>query len=214
MMKLYNFHASSTSYRTRIVLNLKGIAYEYIPIRLDKGEHLTPAYAEINPMKGVPTLEVAGARLYQSPAIIEYLEEVHPEPPLLPKEAHGRAQVRAIAAIVGCDMHPVNNLRIRNFLRDTYHQDAAGVASWIQHWNKAGFDAIETMLRRDKGRRGFCYGGSPSIADAYLVSHVFSAVRFKTDMSSYPEINAVIETCNALPAFASAHPSKQPDAQG
>jgi maleylpyruvate isomerase len=212
MMKLYNFHASSTSYRARIVLNLKGVSYEYVPIRLDKGEHLNPAYAEINPMKGVPTLEVDGARLYQSSAIIEYLEEIHPNPPLLPKDPKGRAQVRAIAAIVGCDMHPVNNLRIRNFLRDTYKQDPAGIGSWIQGWNRAGFEAIETMLRGDKARRGFCYGDSPTIADAYLVSHVFSAVRFKTDMSPYPEINAVIETCDALPAFAAAHPGRQPDA--
>jgi maleylpyruvate isomerase len=213
MMKLYNFYASSTSYRTRIVLNLKGLAYEYVSVRLDKAEHLTPAYAEVNPMRGVPTLEVDGVKLYQSPAIIEYLEEAYPDPPLLPKEAKARAQVRAIAAIVGCDMHPVNNLRIRNFLRDTYHQDAAQVGAWIQLWNKAGFDAIETMLRRDRGRRGFCYGASPTIADAYLVSHVFSAVRFKTDMSPYPEINLAVETCNALPAFAAAHPGKQPDAQ-
>jgi maleylpyruvate isomerase len=212
MMKLYNFYASSTSYRTRIVLNLKALAYEYVPIRLDKGEHLTPAYAEINPMMGVPTLEVDGVRLYQSPAIIEYLEETYPDPPLLPKDPKARAQVRAIAAIVGCDMHPVNNLRIRNFLRDSYRQDAAGVGAWIQHWNKAGFEAIETMLRRDKERQGFCYGASPTIADAYLVSQVFSAVRFKTDMSPYAEINAIVETCNALPAIATAHPSRQPDA--
>ena len=212
MMKLYNFHASSTSYRTRIVLNLKGLQYEYIPIRLNKAEHLTPAYAEINPMRSVPTLEIDGTRLYQSSAIIEYLEEVYAEPPLLPKDPAARAHVRALAAIVGSDMHPVNNLRIRNFIRDTYKQDPDGVAAWIQLWNKAGFDAIETMLRADKNRGGFCYGSKPTIADAFLVSHVFSAVRFKTDMTSYPEIRAVAENCNALKPFADAHPSKQPDA--
>jgi maleylpyruvate isomerase len=212
MMKLYNFHASSTSYRARIVLNLKGLQYEYIPIRLDKGEHLSAAYGEINPMHGVPTLEVDGKRLYQSSAIIEYLDEVYPDPPLLPKDPAARAHVRALAAIVGSDMHPVNNLRIRNFIRDTYKQDADGVAAWIQLWNKAGFDAFETMLRSDKNRRGFCYGPTPTIADAFLVSHVFSAVRFKTDMSPYTEIRAVVENCNALKPFADAHPSKQPDA--
>ena len=213
MMKLYNFHASSTSYRTRIVLNLKGLQYEYIPIRLDKGEHLSPAYGEVNPMHGVPTLEVdGGARLYQSSAIIEYLEEVYPAPPLLPKDPVARAHVRAIAGIVQSDMHPVNNLRIRNFLRDEYKQTPEGVAAWIQLWNKAGFDAIEAMLRGDPNRRGFCYGSGPTIADAYLVSHVFSAIRFKTDMSAYSEIRAVVENCNALAAFAEAHPSKQPDA--
>jgi maleylpyruvate isomerase len=212
MLKLYNFHASSTSYRARIVLSLKGLQYEYIPIRLDKAEHLAPAYGQINPMRGVPTLEVDGVRLYQTSAIIEYLEEVYPQPALLPKDAIGRAQVRALAAIVGSDMHPVNNLRIRNFIRDTYKQDAEGVAAWIGLWNKAGFEAIETMLRADKNRRSFCYGAAPTIADAYLVSHVFSAVRFKTDMSPYPEIRAVVENCNALKPFADAHPSKQPDA--
>ena len=214
MLKLYNFHASSTSYRTRIVLNLKGLAYEYIPIRLDRAEHLGAAYSEINPMHGVPTLEVDGVRLYQSGAIIEYLEEVYPDPPLLPNDAVGRAQVRAIADIVGSDMHPVNNLRIRNFIRDTYKQDADGVSAWIHLWNKAGFEVIETMLRADKKRSGFCYGVSPTVADAYVVSHAFSAARFKTDMSPYPEIRAVIETCTALKPFADAHPSKQPDAQG
>ena len=214
MLKLYNFHASSTSYRARIVLNLKGVAYEYVPIRLDKGEHLSPAYREINPMCGVPTLEVGDVRLYQSPAIIEYLDEVYPDPPLLPRDAVGRARVRALAAIIGADMHPVNNLRIRNFLRDQFKQDADGVAAWIHLWNKAGFDAIETMLRADSNRRGFCYGSSPTIADAYLVSQVFSAVRFKTDMSPYPEIQAVVSNCNTLKPFADAHPSKQPDANG
>jgi len=212
MMKLYNFHASSTSYRTRIVLNLKGLQYEYIPIRLDKAEHLSAAYGEINPMRGVPTLELDGTRLYQSSAIIEYLEEVFPEPPLLPKKPAARAHVRALAAIVGSDMHPVNNLRIRNFIRDTYKQDPNGVATWIGLWNKAGFDAIETMLRADKSRGAFCYGSAPTIADAYLVSHVFSAVRFKTDMSPFPEIQAIVENCNGLKPFADAHPSKQPDA--
>ena len=211
-MKHYNFYASSTSYRTRIALNLKGLSYEYIPVRLDKGEHLSAAYGEINPMRGVPTLEVDGVRLYQSSAIIEYLDEVYPEPPLLPKDPAARAHVRALAAIIGSDMHPVNNLRIRNFIRDTYKQDADGVAAWIGLWNKAGFDAFEAMLRADKNRRGFCYGSAPTMADAFLVSHVFSAVRFKTDMSPYTEIRAVVENCNALKPFADAHPSKQPDA--
>ena len=212
MLKLYNFHASSTSYRTRIVLNLKGVPYASISVRLDKAEHLGDAYGRINPMRGVPSLDVDGVLLYQSPAIIEFLEETYPNPPLLPKDPIGRAQVRALAAIIGCDMHPLNNLRIRNFIRERYQQDAEGVNAWIQLWNKAGFDAIETMLSRDKTRRGFCYGNSPTIADAYLVSQVFSAVRFKTDMSPYPEIMKAVEACNALKPFADAHPSKQPDA--
>jgi len=215
-MKLYNFHASSTSYRTRIVLNLKGLEYEYIPIRLDKGEHLSESYGRINPMRGVPTLELdSGVRLYQSGAIIEYLEEVFPTPPLMPKDPAARAHVRALADIVGSDLHPVNNLRIRNFVRDTYKQDAEGVAAWIGHWNKAGFGAIEAMLVADRIRtRAFCFGASPTIADAFVISHVFSAQRFKTDMTSFPEIMAIVENCGALKAFADAHPSKQPDAKG
>jgi maleylpyruvate isomerase len=215
-MKLYNFHASSTSYRTRIVLNLKGLEYEYIPIRLDKGEHLSESYGRINPMRGVPTLELdSGVRLYQSGAIIEYLEEAFPTPPMMPKDPAARAHVRALADIVGSDLHPVNNLRIRNFIRDTYKQDPEGVASWIGHWNKAGFSAIEAMLVADKGRtRGFSFGSEPTIADAFLISHVFSAQRFKTDMTPYPEVMAVVQTCGALKPFADAHPSKQPDAKG
>jgi maleylpyruvate isomerase len=215
-MKLYNFHASSTSYRTRIVMNLKGLQYEYIPVRLDRGEHLADTYGKINPMRGVPTLELDdGVRLYQSSAIIEYLEETYPDPPLLPKDRHSRAHVRALAAIVGSDMHPVNNLRIRNFIRDTYKQDAEGVAAWIGLWNKAGFSAIETMLVADRARQpGFCFGSSPTIADAFLVSHVFAAQRFKTDMSPYPEVMTVVETCGALRPFADAHPTRQPDAAG
>jgi len=215
-MKLYNFHASSTSYRTRIVLNLKGLDYEYVPVLLDKGEHLSESYGRINPMRGVPTLELDnGIRLYQSGAIIEYLEEVHLSPPLLPTDPASRAHVRALADIVGSDLHPVNNLRIRNFVRDTYKQDAEGVAAWIGHWNKAGFRAIEAMLVADKRRtRGFCFGSGPTIADAFLISHVFSAQRFKTDMTPYPEIMGVVETCGALKPFADAHPGKQPDAEG
>ena len=215
-MKLYNFHASSTSYRARIVLNLKGLAYEYVPVRLDKGEHLSEWYGQINPMRGVPTLELDnGVHLYQSGAIIEYLEETYPNPPLLPKDAASRAHVRALAAIVGSDMHPVNNLRIRNFIRDTYKQDAEGVAAWIGLWNKAGFSAIEAMLVADEARtHGFSFGKGPTIADAFLISHVFSAQRFKTDMTPYPEVMAIVENCGALKPFADAHPSKQPDAKG
>ena len=213
MLTLYNFHASSTSYRTRIVLNYKNIPYEYISVRLDKAEHLGRVYGEINPMRGVPTLDTGDARLYQSPAIIEYLEEVCPDPPMLPKDPLGRARVRALAAIVGSDMHPVNNLRIRNMLRDAYKQDADGVNTWIHLWNRQGFEAIEAMLRSDKERKpGFCYGSSATIADAYLVSHVFSAVRFKTDMTPFPMIRTVVENCERIEAFAKAHPSRQPDA--
>jgi maleylpyruvate isomerase len=213
MLKLYNFHASSTSYRTRIVLNCKNIPYEYISVRLDKAEHLGAAYGEINPMRGVPTLDTGEKRLYQSSAIIEYLEEVYPAPPMLPKDPLGRARVRAIAGIVGSDMHPVTNLRIRNYVRDEYGQNPDGVNAWIHRWNRQGLEAIEAMLNADRERdAGFCHGSTATIADAYLVSHVFSAVRFKTDMSPYPLIRAVIGNCEQIEAFARAHPARQPDA--
>jgi maleylpyruvate isomerase len=211
MLKLYNYYASSTSYRTRIVLNLKGLAYEYVTVRLDKAEHLGEVYGAVNPMQGVPTLETEdGARLFQSGAIVEYLEEAYPDPPLLPTDPVGRAYVRAIADIVGCDMHPLNNLRVRNYVRDVCRHDVDG---WVQHWSAPGFAAIEAMLCADtKRKRGFAHGDGPTIADAYIVSQVFASVRFKVDMAPYPEINAVVETCTRLPAFSAAHPSKQPDA--
>jgi maleylpyruvate isomerase len=214
MVKLYSFHASSTSYRTRIVLNLKGVAYEYVPVRIDRAEHLEAGFGALNPMHGVPVLDIDGLRLSQSPAIIEYLEEVYPDPPLLPKDAAGRARVRAIASVIACDMHPVNNLRIRNYLRDVYNPGAEALTAWVHLWNRAGFDAIEAMLRADTARGDFCHGGAPTIADAYLVSQVFSAVRFKTDMTPYPGIMGVVDHCNSLRPFADAHPGKQPDCQG
>jgi len=212
-MKLYNYFRSGTSYRTRIVLNLKGLAYEYVPVSLIKGEQHSAAFDTINSMHGVPVLEVDGTHIAQSPAIIEYLEETHPAPPLLPKDAVKRAHVRAMAAIVGCDMHPLNNLRVMNYLRDEFGQHTDGLNKWAARWLKAGFDAIETLLRADKMRKGFCFGSTPTIADAYLVPQIFTAQRLKFDLAPYPEIMKVVEQCNAIPAFADAHPSKQPDAE-
>jgi maleylacetoacetate isomerase len=213
-MKLYNFHASSTSYRTRIVLELKGIKYDYIPVALDKGEQNGPEFSAVNPMHGVPVLEVGGVRIANSPAIIEYLEEVHPHPALLPPDPLARAHVRTLCSIVACDMHPVNNLRIRNYLRDEYRQDPDGVKRWILLWSKQGFDAIEATLSNTLGRAGFCFAESPTIADAYLVAQAFASTRFHFDLAPYPLIREVIDTCNALPAFQAAHPSRQPDAKG
>ncbi len=213
MMKLYNYFRSGTSYRTRIVLNLKGLKYEYVAISLIRGEQRAAEFATINPMMGVPVLEVDGVRIAQSPAIIEYLDETHPSPPLLPKDPVARARVRALAAIVGCDMHPLNNLRVTNYLHGEFGQHTDGINAWAAHWLKAGFDAIEAQLRADKTRNNFCFGSAPTIADAYLVPQVFTAQRFKLDLAPYPEVMQVVENCNTLSAFASAHPSRQPDVQ-
>jgi maleylpyruvate isomerase len=212
MMKLYNYFRSGTSYRTRIVLNLKGLKYDYVPVSLLKGEQRSAEFTAVNPMMGVPVLEVDGVRIVQSPAIIEYLEETHPAPPLLPKDPVKRAYVRALAAIVGCDIHPLNNLRVTNYLHDELGQHADGIDKWAARWLKAGFDAIEAQLRTDKTRKGFCFGAAPTIADAYLVPQCFTAQRLKFDLAPYPEIMKVAETCNALSTFADAHPSKQLDA--
>ncbi len=213
MMKLYNYFRSSTSYRTRIVLNLKGLKYEYHPVHLLKGEQHNPAFVAINPMRVLPVLEVDGVLISQSPAIIEYLEETHPAPPLLPEDAAARAQVRALASIVACDMHPLNNLRVLNYLREEFGQHTDGINKWAVRWLKVGFDTIETRLRANKTRKGFCFGAAPTIADAYLIPQAFTAQRFKFDFAPYPEINKVVETCNALAPFAAAHPSQQPDAE-
>ncbi|MGQ0741932.1 MAG: maleylacetoacetate isomerase [Alphaproteobacteria bacterium] len=212
-MKLYNYFRSGTSYRTRIVLNLKGLKYEYVPVSLLKGAQHSAEFDTINPMHAVPVLEIDGVRIAQSPAIIEYLEETYPDPPLLPKDPADRAHVRALAAIVGCDMHPLNNLRVLNYLREEFGQHSDGVIKWAGNWLKAGFDAYERLIAADKGRNGFSFGPAPTIADAYLVPQVFSAERFKFDISAYPEIRTVVESCNRLAAFADAHPSKQPDAE-
>ena len=177
MMKLYNYFRSGTSYRTRIVLNLKGLKYEYVAVSLLKGEQRSAEFAAINPMMGVPVLEADGVRIAQSPAIIEYLEETHPAPPLLPKDPLIRARVRALAAIVGCDMHPLNNLRVTNYLHDELGQHTDGINTWAAHWLKEGFDAIEAQLRADKTRKGFCFGAHATIADAYLVPQSFTAQR-------------------------------------
>lgn len=212
-MQLYTFFRSGTSHRLRIALNLKGLSYEQVAVDLRREEHLAEAFKAVNPQQFVPVLDVDGHRMTQSPAIIEWLEERHPNPPLLPADAADRAQVRALAAVVGCDIHPVNNRRILEALRHRFGADEAAVNDWCGTWIAAGFDVIEALLAGDRRRGDFCFGTSPTVADVYLVPQVESARRFQVDLARWPRIQAVESACMALDAFQRAAPAAQPDAR-
>ena len=211
-MKLYNFFRSGTSHRLRIALNLKGLQTEYLPVDLRTEQHLQAAFKAINPQGLVPALVDGDQVLIQSPAIIEWLEEKYPNPPLLPADAQQRARVRALAAIVGCDIHPINNRRILEYLRHQFKADEAAINAWCATWITAGFDAFEALLAADRTRGDYCFGSQPGLADVYLVPQVESARRFKVDMSRWPLISAVDAACMKLEAFERAAPMKQPDA--
>lgn len=220
-MKLYNFFRSGTSHRLRIALNLKGIAYDYVPVDLRTEEHLGAAFKAVNPQALVPALVSAlvsertegDLTLIQSPAIIEWLEERYPAPALLPDDPDDRARVRALAAIVGCDIHPINNRRVLEYLRKSLGCDEAAVLAWCATWITAGFDALEALLVADTRRGAFCFGDAPTLADVYLVPQVESARRFNVDLKPYPNIVAVDRACGELDAFRRAAPAMQPDAQ-
>lgn len=212
-MKLYSFFRSGTSHRLRIALNLKGLAPDYIPVDLRVDAQAEASYKAINPQGLVPALEIDdGQVLIQSPAIIEWLEERHPTPALLPADPEARAHVRALAAIVGCDVHPINNRRILQYLRKQFGADEAAVNAWCATWITSGFDAIEVLLAKDSARGDFCFGAAPSLADVYLIPQVESTRRFGVDMGQWPLISAVDAACSMLPAFAKAAPAAQPDA--
>ena len=179
-MKLYNFWRSGTSHRTRIALNLKGLSTEYVAVHLAKEEHLKDAFKAINPQQLVPALDTGSEVLIQSPAIIEWLEEKYPTPALLPRDPQRRAQVRALAAIVGCDIHPVNNRRILEYLRKTFGADEDAINAWCGTWIGAGFDAYEALLAADTKRGQFSHGDAPTLADVYLIPQVESARRLRS----------------------------------
>ena len=212
-MKLYHFFRSGTSHRLRIALNLKGLQADKVAVDLRTGQHEQPAFKALNPQGLVPALQTdAGDVLIQSPAIIEWLEETHPTPPLLPADPLDRARVRALAAVVGCDIHPINNRRILVQLRQQFDADEAAVNAWCATWISAGFDALEALLGADTRRGSFCWGHAPTLADVYLVPQVESARRFGVDMAAWPRISAIDQACATLPAFALAAPAAQPDA--
>jgi len=211
-MKIYNYFRSGTSHRLRIALNLKGLDWDYVAVDLRTEAHFETAFKALNPQHLVPVLVDGELVLTQSPAIIEWLEQRYPDPPLLPVAINDRARVRALAALIGCDIHPLNNRRVLEYLRHTLACDEAAVLAWCATWIEAGFAALEALLASDPERGHFCFGGQPGLADAYLVAQVESARRFKVDLSPYPCICAIDLACAALPAFALAAPQQQPDA--
>jgi maleylpyruvate isomerase len=214
-MKLYTFFRSSASYRVRIALNLKGLDYEQAPIHLRRGggEQLKPAYRVINPQALVPALEDEGRILSQSLAIIEYLEERYPKPPLLPSDAADRALVRSMALLIACEVHPIQNLRVLNHLKSDYQQSDDDTIRWARHWIDLGFSALEEMVNTGSSQGEFCFGKTPTMADLCLVPQLANARRFGVDLASRPKLLAIEAACMSLPAFAKAAPEQQPDAE-
>ena len=211
-MKLYSYFRSSAAYRVRIALNLKGIAYETAPIHLvkDGGHNRRPEYRAVNPQMRVPALVTSsGEVLIQSLAIIDYLDETHPNPPLLPKDPIARARARSLAEIVACDIHPLNNTSPLRYLKRVMHQEQSAIDAWYHHWIREGFDALEALV----GPGPYCCGSDVTIADICLVPQVYNARRLKVPLDKFPKIVAIEGACLALPAFDRARPENQPDAE-
>jgi len=211
-VRLYTYWRSTSAYRVRIALALKGIAVEQLPVHLVRGggEQHAPAYAALNPQQRLPTLVLDdGTVLTQSPAILEYLEEAYPAPPLLPASAVARAKVRAVAALIGCDIHPLNNVSPLTVLRREMQQDEAAVSAWIARWITDGFAAVEQLI----GAEGYCFGHEPGLADLYLIPQLYSARRFNVPLEAFPRILRVEALAATHPAFMAAHPARQADAE-
>jgi maleylacetoacetate isomerase len=214
-MKLYGYFRSSASYRVRIALNLKGLSYEQASIHLSRegGQQFAPAFRMLNPQALVPVLDDGGRLLTQSLAMIEYLDETHPEPPLLPASPEGRARVRALAQAVACDIHPLNNLRVLNYLSGPLGASDESKRAWYHHWIAEGLRPLEAMLAGAPERGRFCHGGTPGLADCCLVPQLANARRFKCDLAPYQTLLEIESHCLALEAFQRAAPDKQPDAE-
>jgi maleylacetoacetate isomerase len=211
-MKLYTYFRSSAAFRVRIALNYKGLAYDPALVNLAKSEPHEAPYRGIIPQGLLPALEDDGRRLIQSLAIMEYLDERYPEPPLLPKDPFDRAYVRALAGIVACEIHPLNNPRTLKHVRKTYGVDEAGINAWYRHWIAEGFDMLERFLATEAHSGTYCLGSTVTIADCCLVPQVFNAKRYECDLAPYPTVTRIFDACMKLPAFDKAQPSKQPDA--
>lgn len=211
-MRLYTYFRSSAAFRVRIALNLKGLAYEPAFVHLARGEHRAPAYGAVNPQALLPTLDDGGHLLTQSLAILEYLEETHPAPPLLPAHPLERARVRSLAMLVACEIHPVNNLRVLQHLKRGLGQTEDQVNAWYRHWIADGLGKLEADLARP-GTGIYSHGNQPTLADCCLVPQVFNAQRYKCDTTAYPTVMRVFAACMKLEAFDRAQPGKQPDAE-
>ncbi len=213
-MKLIGYFRSSAAFRVRIALNLKGIAVEHASRHLRKGEQSSPDYAALNPQKLVPALVLdSGEVLTQSLAIVEYLEETQPQPPLLPRDPVERARVRALALILSADVHPIQNMRVMAYLRERFGQTEESAFAWSRHWIETGFESYEATIARDPRTGAYSHGDLPGLADLCLVPQVFNAARFKVDMKRFPTIQRIFDACMKHPAFDAAQPSRQPDAE-
>lgn len=211
-LRLHGFFRSSTSYRVRVALNLKGLVYDQTTYVLRKGEHRGEDYLALNPQGLVPTLETDQGMIAQSLAIIEWLDETHPEPAFLPNDAWGRARVRGLAQMVALDVHPINNLRVLFYIRDQFGADDDAQTNWFRHWVNEAFSALEKRLANDKETGAFCHANRPGLADICLASQVVNNRRFGIDIAPYPTLERIFNACMALPAFQDALPENQPDA--
>jgi maleylacetoacetate isomerase len=212
-MLFHGYFRSSAAYRCRIAFNLKGVRPDFVSVHLRQGKQWSPEFLKLNPQGLVPALEADGRVLTQSLAIIEWLDETHPTPSLLPRDAFDRAHVRALALSIACEIHPLQNLRVLNHLKTEFGQDQAGLDRWCQQWIEPGLAAFEAAVATSRKSGKFCFGDTPGLADICLVPQMFSAARFGADVSRLTNLQRIMRSCEAHPAFIEAHPSKQPDAE-